>query len=240
VDDQAEKPRPRTCPHCGKEIPTLPRKPRDLGLLLNVLLYRVAIDAEITEPLIEKVRQHCRMKPERLAELRKEPHARFWRLMLQRRAARLAYFREHGELPPRWMPLLPGDRDHGAAMNGLRRYRKGGLARMKSQLRKHPDKVGQKLSHRYLKAKRIRSHYRRNSVLDQVTAELLAILGAQTGKLSLREYEALQTAIICADTRSKRRRKKPGGIGLDAGNPAPKEAGLEPPAQVPAHGPQER
>ena len=74
------------CPACHATLTPLPTKPRDLGLLLNVLTYRVPIEAPITGAWIEKARKHCRMPPERLAELQAilaefDPSGRFeWRL----------------------------------------------------------------------------------------------------------------------------------------------------------------
>jgi hypothetical protein len=231
--DEAHKPKPRTCPHCGKDIPTLPKKPRDLGLLLNVLLYRVPIEAEITEGWIETARKHCRMKPERLAELRAGFHARHWPRMIERRAARLAYFKQHGELPPRWAGLLAGEPDHYEQLAGMHRYRKDGLAKMKAQLRRHPDKMGDKLTNRYLATKRIRSAPRKSAALDAVMAQMTAHMGAQAGKLNLRKYEALKSVMLTADATPRRFRKKPpGGVGLSAETPG-KNAGGELEPQVP-------
>ena len=195
MNDSAPK-KLRICPHCGKDIPWLTMKPRDLGLLLNVLLYRVPIETEITEAWIETARKHCRMKPERLAELRTQDHARHWPRMIERRAARLAYFKQHGKLPPQWIGLLPGEPDHLAQLRGMHRYRKGGLAKMKARLRKHPDAVGDKLATRYLSTTRIRSAPRKSAALDDVAARLTAKIGAQAGNLTLREFEALQSVML--------------------------------------------
>src|SRR5215207_7689510 len=135
----SEPPKPprkhKVCPHCNKEILPWPPKPRDLGLLINVLIYRVPVEAELTEAWIEVARKHCRMKPERLAVLRAEPHARYWPRILERRAARLAYFNQHGELPARWMPLIAGEPNRAAQIGALHRYRKGGLAKLKALMR---------------------------------------------------------------------------------------------------------
>ena len=188
--------KPRQCPHCGKDIPKLPPKPRDLGLLLHCLLYRVPHEQEITEQWVETAQKHCGMPAARLAELRAEPYARHWPRMLERRAVRLAYFKEHGKLPPRWIGLLPGEPDHYAQLVGIHRYRKGGLAKMKARLRKHPDAAGDELATRYLSAKRIRSAPRKSAALDDVAARLTAKIGAQAGSLTLREYEALKSVML--------------------------------------------
>jgi hypothetical protein len=229
--------KPRTCPHCGKDIPSLPKLPRDLGLVLHCLLYRVPVEAEITEAWIETARKHCRMKPERLAELRAGPHARHWPRMIERRAARLAYFKQHGELPPRWAGLLPGEPDHYEQLAGMHRYRKGGLAKMKARLRKHPDTAGDKLNTRYMSTKRIRSTPRKSAALDDVMARLTAQIGAHAGKLTLREYEALKSVMLPDDALPRRFRKKPpAGMGLSAETPG-KNAGEEQRGEVPRHGP---
>lgn len=136
------------------------------------------------------------MKPERLAELRTGEHARHWPRMIERRAARLAYFKQHGKLPPRWIGLLPGEPDHYAQLVGIHRYRKGGLAKMKARLRKHPDAAGDKLATRYLSAKRIRSAPRKSAALDDVMARFTAQIGAQAGSLTLREYETLKSVML--------------------------------------------
>jgi hypothetical protein len=193
---EAPPPPARTCPHCGKVIPTLAKKPRDLGLLLNVLLYRVPHEQEITEAWVEKARAHCRMKPERLAELRAGDHARHWPRMLARRAARLAYFKEHGKLPPRWAPLLAGEREHVEQMDAFRRYRKGGLARLKARMRKRPASTADKLNNRYLATKRLRNPARKSEALDDAMARLVSQLRAQHGELTLKEYEALRGLML--------------------------------------------
>jgi len=217
VSDEAHKPKLRTCPHCGKEIPNLSKLPRDLGLMLHCLLYRLPVEAEITEASIETARKHCKMKPERLAELRTGDHARHWPRMLQRRAARLAYFKQHGELPPRWAGLLPGEPDHYKQLAGIYRYRKGGLAKMKARLRKQPNTIWDKLTTRYLSAKRIRSAPRKSAALDDIMARLTAQMGAQAGKLTLRQFEALKSIMMSDDALPRRFRKKtPTKMGLSA------------------------
>lgn len=233
MPNEVRLPKPRICPNCGKVIPKLPKRPRDLSLLLHVLLYRVPLEAEITEAWIEKVRTHCRMKPERLVELRTGHHARHWPRIIERRAARRAYFKEHGKLPPRWMGLLPGEPDHDAALAGFRRYRKGGLAKIKARLRKHPDTVWEKLTKRYLSTKRIHSLPRKSAALDDVGARLAILVGAQAGKLKLPEYEVLKAGVFAGDVLPKRSQKKIAPrTGLDAGSNALNARG-EAPANVP-------
>ncbi len=213
-------PRP-VCPHCGKEIPRLIRAPRDLGLLLNCLLYRVPPEEEITEGWIERFRLHCRMKPERLAELRGKPFARFWQRIAVRRAARLAYFKQHGEFPPSWKGLLPGEPDHQERLEGARRYRKSGLPQLKAKLRRNPDKPFNELMQRYAATGRIRSWRRRAAALDVVGARIKALVGMQLGTLTLREFEALKRVVMAEKELYKRRRKWTA--------PAPGATGHEPP-----------
>jgi hypothetical protein len=197
----------------------LPPKPRDLGLLINVLIYRVPIGAELTEAWIEVARKHCRMKPERLAELRAEPHARYWPRILERRAGRLAYFKLHGELPGRWLPLLPGEPNRVAQLLAFHKYRKGGLAKLKARLRKHPESAEAKLNNRYQATKRIRSRKRKGAALQDVEARLVANLGAKAGKLKLAEYEALKSVMLPDDALPRRFRRKVKDTGLP-GEPA--------------------
>jgi hypothetical protein len=174
--------------------------------MLNVLLYRVPIEAEITEAWIEMVRKHCKMKPERLAELRAGAHARHWPRMLKRRRARLAYVKEHGREPSRWKPLLPGEQDHTKLMLGALRYRTGGLASLKARMRKHPDTWAQKLSTRFLSTKGIQSESQRLAALDDVQARNVASILAKNGKLTLKEYEALQRSMLPDNALSGKRR----------------------------------
>ncbi len=238
ADTDPENPIIRICPHCGKGIARLPRTPRDLSLLLNVLIYRVPVELEISEGWIEVARRHCKMTPERLAVVRSGLFARLWPRMNQRRAARLAYLKEHGELPPRWKGLLPGEPDHYRQMAGAHRYRKGGLAKMKSRLRKHPDTAADKLATRYRAANRIKSLPRKSAALDDITARLAAKLGAQTGKLSLRQYETLKALMLPDDAPRYRDRKKSKGGSIHSSREiSPKSAGEEASADVPLHVP---
>jgi len=216
---EASRLRQRTCPHCGKAIPKLPKKPRDLGLLLHCLVYNVPLEAEVTPDGIERARVHCKMKVARLAELQAEPHARHWRRMIERRAARLAYFKQYGQPPPRWMGLLPGEPDHLEALEGMRRYRKGGLAKLRARMRKHPNTAEEKLANRYRAAKRIRSAMRRSVALDDITARLVAKIGVNTEKLTLRAYEVLKSGMLPDDALPRRfRKKKDTGTGFDGQN----------------------
>jgi hypothetical protein len=173
-------------------------------------MYRVPIEMEITEPWIETARNHCKMKPERLAQLRTGDHARHWPRMVARRAARLAYFKKYGKVPPRWMGLLPGEPDHDRQLVGLHRYRKGGLAKLKAKLRKRPNATADKMVNRYLASKKIRSRARKIAVLDDLTARLTAQQEAKAGRLKLRDYDILKLSMLPDDALPRRfRRTKP-------------------------------
>jgi hypothetical protein len=191
---EPRKPAIRTCPHCGKIIPRLPTKPRDLGLLLHWLVYTVPCEKPMNELLIEGARKHCRMTPERLAVLRLVPHDRHWRRMDERRAARLLHFKIHGTLPQPGIPLIPGEASRFHQINAFRRYRKGGLAKLKARLRKHPDTANLKLANRYLATKRIKCPSRKLAAIDDCLARLLANYNA--GKMSLAEFEALKGGML--------------------------------------------
>jgi hypothetical protein len=128
--------------------------------------------------------------------------------MLARREARLAYFKEHGKFPPRWKGLLPGEPDHYERLAGFHRWRKGGLAKIRARLRKHPNTQWQKLANRYQATTRIRSKPRKSAALDDVMARFLANLGAKTGKLTLKEFEALKPIMLADDALPRRFRKK--------------------------------
>ena len=178
----------RICPHCGKIILKLPTKPRDLGLLLHWLVYSVPCETPITEQVIEAAREHCRMTSERLAVLRAAPHDRHWPRMQERRAARLAYFTQHGKLPPPGLPLLPGEPYRLKQIDGFYRYRKGGLAKLKSRVKKRQESATVKLENLYLKTKRLKSPARKSAALDDVLIRLVTHTQAATGKLTLAEY----------------------------------------------------
>jgi hypothetical protein len=195
MPDELHKPKARICPHCCKEIPKLPTKPRDLGLLLHWLIYSVPCENPLTEELIETARNHCRMMPERLAVLRAEPHARHWPRMQERRAARLAYFRQHGKLPPPGLPLLPGEPYRLKQIDGFYRYRKGGLAKLKARVRKRQESANVKLANLYMKTKRLKSPARKSAALDDVLVRLVTHTQAATGKLTLADYEELKPAM---------------------------------------------
>ena len=195
MQHEPHKPKPRTCPHCGKVIQTQPTKPRDLGLLLHRLVYSVPVETPITEDLIETVRKHCRMTPERLAALRVEPHARHWPRMEERRAARLAFFRQHGRPPPPGLPLLPNEPYRLKQINGFFRYRKGGLAKLKARVKQRQESATEKLANAYLKTKRIKSPSRKSAALDDVLVRFVGHVAASAGNLSLAEYEELKPAM---------------------------------------------
>ena len=228
MPDEPHKPKPRTCPHCGKDIPPLPKKPRDLGLLLNVLLYRVPIEAEITEAWIETARKHCRMKPERLAELRAGPHARHWRNMADKRARRLAWKQEQGTPPPwGWTPPAPGEPDHEEAVLALRLYWKK-VRPVLAKLKRRPNAQRDKLTNRYLATRKIRSRSRKLAALNDVEARLVMQWNLERGgRVSVRDFLALRSQMLPDDSLRRFRKNKAAGMGLSEENPE-KNAGGKP------------
>jgi uncharacterized protein YecA (UPF0149 family) len=199
--------RPIICPHCGKPIRKA-KKPRDLGLLLHALTYRVPVEQEITEAWIETARKHCKMKPERLKELRGEAFERFWRYMEDKRARRVAWLKDTGEIPPYgWTPPRPGEPDHTKAVQAMKVYRKS-VAKLKAKQRRRPDAQSEKLMNRYLETKRIRSTSRKLEALNDVGARLVLQSKIESGEVTLEDYRTLKSAMLPDDRYSRRARKK--------------------------------
>lgn len=226
MPDESQKPKPVVCPHCGKAIRKT-TKPRDLGLLLNVLLYRVPIEAAITPAWIETARKHCRMAQARLAELRGEPYSRFWRYMTDKRARRLAWTQEQGAPPPwGWTPPAPGEPDHNEAVLALRLYWKK-VRPILAKLRRRPDAEADKLTNRYLATRKIRSRSRKLAALNDVEARLVMQWNLERGgRVSVRDFLMLQSQMLPDDS-LRRFKKKPVRMGLSAGSPE-KNAGGKP------------
>ncbi len=229
------RPAARRCSCCGAEQHAKPIKPRDVGLLLWCLLHRVPVEVDpLTEQWIEVARKHVRMSPERLAEIRTGPLHVYWDRMLEKRARRLAYFREHGYVPPRWTPLEPGEQDRSASVLALRLYWKR-VRPIIAKMRKHPDTQQQKLMTRYLHTKRLKAKARKLAALGNVLVRLAMQWEAQTGKLTLQDYLAFARAIIEDRPKAKR---APAQMGL-AGETPRKNAREQHPAEVVSPGLQE-
>jgi len=199
--------KPVICPHCGKPIRKA-AKPRDLGLLLHALTYRVPVEQKITEDWIETARKHCRMKPERLAEIQGKDHARFWQYMEDKRARRLAWLKDTGDMPPYgWTPPRPGEPDHTNAVHAMKVYRKT-VAKLKAKQRRNPNAQSQKLFNRYLATRKIRSTNRRLEALNDVEARLVLQWKIESGDVTLDDYQALKSAMLPDDCYSRRAKKK--------------------------------
>ena len=195
------------CRHCGKAIRRTP-KPRDLGLFLNVLTYRVPVTEKITDKWIETIRKHCRMKPERLATLRGEEYSRLWGFAQQKRDRRLAFLKEHGEPPPYgWTPPAPDEPDHSAAVLGMKTYRRT-VAQLKAKQRRHPDTQSEKLLNRFLATRKIRSPTRRMEALMDVEARLLIQWKIEQGELTLDDCRAIKAFLLPDDELPRRFKKK--------------------------------
>jgi len=188
------------------------------------MTYRVPIDAEITPEWIETVRVHCRMKPERLKELRdpKGHHARHWERMLLRRAARLEVYQKTGEIPPSWRGLMPGEQDHLIQLQGHYEYRHT-LARVKAKLRKRPEAVEAKMRRKVLDMERVKSRAAREERLNDITATLAVEMGAAAGTITLPAYKLLEGSML--DRKKHRATSRPqpdtGRIHLSDGETVP-------------------
>ncbi len=168
-----------------------PPKPRDLGLLLWTLLYRVPVEEKLTNRWIEAGRQRCRMSRERLASLREGAHARHWKRLHERRARRLSYFREHGEIPDGWTPPAPGEQDRSKQVLAMQLYWKT-RAKVRAKSRKRPNAVAAKLTTAYRALSRIRSKARRQAALDALEARLYEQVLADSPSVSFREWLEIQ------------------------------------------------
>ncbi len=190
--------KPRLCPHCGRET-RLTMKPRDLGLLLHALTYRVPVEDQITEEVIENVRQHCHMKPERLAELRSAPHARHWRYLIEKRDRRLAWTKEHGK-PPAYVPLAPGERDHSAAMRGMRVYWKA-VRPILAKMKRRPAAQWTKIANRYLAARASCDKSGDLAAAFAAEAQFALDLKAMKGMLTVQDFKDLKDALMSVATK---------------------------------------
>jgi len=195
-------------------------------LLLNVLVYRVPVEAEISEEWVDKARAHCRMTPERLALLRGEAHARHWRNMAEKRARRLAWKQEHGTPPPYgWTPPAPGEPDHKAAVTAMRLYYRK-IKPFMAKLKRCPQAQADKLANRYLAARKIRSRARRLAALRDAEARLVLQWYLERGRrISVRQFLALQSEMLPDNALPRRFRKnKAGKTGLSTDASSKKEA----------------
>jgi hypothetical protein len=103
-------------------------KPRDLGLLLWRLANRDE-PRQLAQATIEEEARRCRMSPARLAVLQSGDYARLWERMHARREVRLAT----GHPPP--------SRVNPQSIEALRRYRKGGAAKVRAAERKAQERL---------------------------------------------------------------------------------------------------
>lgn len=192
-----DKPQAKICPHCGKETRLTP-KPRDLGLLLHALVYRVPIEDQITEEWIEITRRHCRMTSERLAELRSAPHARHWRYLVEKRERRLAWAKDHGQAPT-YTPLAPGEHSHAAALRGLRTYWKT-IRPILAKMKRRPAAQWTKVANRYLAARAKCDQSGDLAAAYQCEAQLAFDLKAMEGTLCARDFQSLKDAFMSLAT----------------------------------------
>jgi hypothetical protein len=147
----------------------------------------------------------------------------------------IEYFKQHGRRPDPWEPLLPGEPDRSWQLAALRHYRKGGLAKLKARMRKSPNTQSDKLANRYLATRKIRSKSRKSAALDDVLARFVANTVAQTGKITLAEYERYRTLMLPDDElpRRFRRDKKQSAATGSTPEPTDKNARAEGSSEVP-------
>ena len=183
-------------------------KPRDLGLLLHALTYRVPVEDKITKKWISTARKHCKVKPERLAVLQGKDYKRFWGYMEDRRARRLAWLKETGEMPPYgWTPLKDGEPDHTNAVTAMKIYRKT-VAKLKAKQRRNPDAQTDKLFNRYIATRKLRSASKKLEALNDVEARLILQWKVESGEITLDDYRALKTLMLPDDQYSRREKKR--------------------------------
>jgi hypothetical protein len=162
-------------------------KPRDLGLLLWCLLYRVPVESPITEQWIEVARGHCKLAPERLAELRAEPYTKLWERMEQKRARRLAYFQAHGIVPRSWTPLAPGEQDRTIQVQRMKLYWKT-RAKRKARARKGSGALMSKIMKVDRAIRKMRSPARQMAALEVLESMLMDQFIGASPNTSFREY----------------------------------------------------
>ena len=139
------------------------------------------------------------MTQERLAELRSAPHARHWGYLLEKRERRLAWTKEHGK-PPAYTPLAPGERDHTAAMRGMRLYWKT-VRPILAKMKRRPAAQWTKVANRYLaaRAKCDKSDDLAGSFICE--SQFALDLKAMQGTLTVQDFNDLKDAILSVATK---------------------------------------
>lgn len=180
--------------------PQMVKPKRNHKLLLWFLTYKVPADESLTEAWIESARLHCKMKPEVLSDFRTSKYARWWAAMNDKRARRLAWFKEHGQAPrDGWTPGIPAKAKAVAAMM---RYRKT-IAPLKSKVKKRPQAQSMKLENRLKAARRCRASHTKMAALNDVEARLVMKWKAEDGTLTLDDYAALKSGTLPDDQYSR-------------------------------------
>ncbi len=172
---------PVTCPHCGKPIARA-KPPRDLKLLLWHLTHKVPHDTPLSEAVIREAATHCRMKPDRLSELRSETFLHQWKLMESRRERRLAWAKANNRPPPvGWTPPAPGEPDHSTAVTALQLYRIT-AARVKARLRKSPGAASDQIWNLYERARRLKDSPRKTAAMNDILARIHYNIKIESGE----------------------------------------------------------
>jgi hypothetical protein len=200
-----KKRKPMTCPHCGGEV-RRPNKPRDLGLFLHALCYRVPVHVqEITPEIIEAVRKHCKMTPKRLEELKGPDYIRFWEYMEDRRERRRKWMEETGEVPAYgWTPKKPGEQDRGNAVLSMHLHRMC-AAKIKKHLKEKPEKYEDIITNTFNEAKKFKG-VRRMQAMNRVLNMLNQKHKIERGE-PLKQEDLLNIYETLGPGRKRKRRK---------------------------------
>lgn len=198
---------PKLCPHCGKPI-RRPTKPRDLGMLLHALCYRVPVHMDITPDVIEVARKHCHMTAGRVKEMQGPDYARFWDYMLDRRKRRREYFQETGEIPPPgWTPRKKGEPDRGKAVLAMTLHRTC-VARMKKHIRAGSTVYDDRITQHFEKARKLRGPAKMNAYQEVLTMIHLHTKLAAGKPLNTHEMLYLDEKLGTGLKRARREKRK--------------------------------
>ena len=199
---------PRICPHCNKPIKR-PPKPRDLGLLLHALCYRVPVHLEeITPEIIETFRKHCKMSPERLQELQGPDYERFWTYMQERRSRRLEYMMKSGEVPAYgWTPPKDNDPDRGRAVLAMHLHRVC-AAKVRKHIKQGSKVYDERIAHAWDQSRRLKGVARIQGLNEILMMIHLKNKAGNDESLSTSEMLELNRTLGSGLERVRRERRK--------------------------------
>jgi len=184
------------------------RKPRNLGLMLWYLVYRVPVLDKLTDAWVLKAREHCRMSSERYQKLQDPEYAIHWNRMRGRRQRRLEYYQENGSVPDGWSPPGPGEPDRSKQVAAMKLHRKL-LAPKRALFRKMKQGKDKRFwawhTKRYLRSRKIRNRAERLAELDVLEALMFERVLAD--KLTLEDFQDLGSIIEMDRKQSKKGHK---------------------------------